>query len=636
MGATFSFNDRVDETTELVKLALPAPHFLESWGDAEPKPGFYSFLQPTIAPLFKSRPFEENLLKWSGSATTYDAYFKQYWINKLGSTEAYEKALQEGVIEPASTTAGAASYNAGKVSEAAGALNKGKASGFEVVLYQKVSMGIGAQANNPWLLELPDPITKATWDNYAVVSPKFLKDNFQVDLSNRRQADGYEVYPDKTMITVKVGNGKPLTLPVVAIPGTQNDTIGIAVGFGRQSAKAENTSANIGRAAEGAGWNVFPLATYNGSTIEWTNTATFEKAAGKYKVAQTQTHMTYEGRVEVVKEVALETFVKNREVIIEEREKELKPFGGLEKFREQGTLYPTYDNPGIKWGMSIDMNACYGCGACVVACHAENNVPVVGKSEVLRFHDMHWLRIDRYFSASPNSNLEDPNDVQVLFQPMLCQHCDNAPCENVCPVNATNHSSEGLNQMAYNRCIGTRYCANNCPYKVRRFNWADYTGADSFENNQDQTTVGKLDPAVFQMNDDLTRMVLNPDVTVRSRGVMEKCSFCVQRLQEGKLKAKKENRPLKDMQDVQTACQQACASDAIVFGNVNDKESLVSKTRQDNSKRLFYVIEETHTLPNVSYLAKVRNTDVVLGTEGLEEEEEHPGKEEHAKEEKHS
>jgi molybdopterin-containing oxidoreductase family iron-sulfur binding subunit len=227
---------------------------------------------------------------------------------------------------------------------------------------------------------------------------------------------------------------------------------------------------------------------------------------------------------------------------------------------------------------------------------------------------MHWLRIDRYYST-PGGKLDNPDDVQVVFQPMLCQHCDNAPCENVCPVNATNHSSEGMNQMAYNRCIGTRYCANNCPYKVRRFNWADYTGADSFPNNQDQKAVGKLDPAVFQMNDDLTRMVLNPDVVVRSRGVMEKCSFCAQRLQEGKLKAKKENRVLEDMVDIQTACQQACPTDAIVFGNANDSKSQVSTTRAQHAQRVFHVIEEVHTLPNVSYLAKVRHTEEVYGAE---------------------
>jgi molybdopterin-containing oxidoreductase family iron-sulfur binding subunit len=237
-----------------------------------------------------------------------------------------------------------------------------------------------------------------------------------------------------------------------------------------------------------------------------------------------------------------------------------------------------------------------------VACTAENNVAVVGKHEVARAHDMHWLRIDRYFSGS----LENPS---VVFQPMLCQHCDNAPCENVCPVAATNHNSEGLNQMIYNRCIGTRYCGNNCPYKVRRFNWADYMGADSFPDNQ----TGHISDASFMMNDDLTRMVLNPDVTVRSRGVIEKCTFCVQRLQDGKLKAKKESRPLKSGQngefDVKTACQQACPTDAIVFGNVNDKASAVYQHRADNQGRMFYVLEMIHTLPNVSYLAKVRNTD---------------------------
>jgi molybdopterin-containing oxidoreductase family iron-sulfur binding subunit len=257
--------------------------------------------------------------------------------------------------------------------------------------------------------------------------------------------------------------------------------------------------------------------------------------------------------------------------------------------------------------MSIDMNSCIGCGACVVACHTENNVPVVGKSEVLRYHDMHWLRIDRYFV----SDEKNPDDLKaVVFQPMLCQHCDNAPCENVCPVAATTHSSEGMNQMAYNRCIGTRYCANNCPYKVRRFNWADYTGATSFGKGGAPSGVGHLDEVVHQMQDDLTRMVLNPDVVVRSRGVMEKCTFCVQRTQEGKLKAKLQNRELKP-EDVQTACAQACPTSAILFSNVNDPQSTVAQIRKNSPGRLFYVIEQIHTLPNVSYLAKVRNSDEV-------------------------
>jgi len=269
--------------------------------------------------------------------------------------------------------------------------------------------------------------------------------------------------------------------------------------------------------------------------------------------------------------------------------------------------------------MSIDLNACFGCGACVVSCNAENNIPVVGKFEVSRYHDMHWLRIDRYFSGDPF----DPDSIQTVFQPMPCQHCDNAPCENVCPVAATTHSAEGINQMIYNRCIGTRYCANNCPYKVRRFNWADYLGADSFPNNQRPLVEeGKLDEVVLMMNDDLTRMVLNPDVTVRGRGVMEKCTFCVQRLQEGKLKAKQENRVLED-RDVVTACQEACPADAIVFGNVNNPESGISKHREENKYRVFYTLEQLHTLPNVNYLAKVRNAVVETAVEAS-------GKEEHS------
>ncbi|MBS1597024.1 MAG: TAT-variant-translocated molybdopterin oxidoreductase [Bacteroidetes bacterium] len=611
--ATVSFNERLDETAELCKYSIPAPHFLERWGDAEPKAGHIAMIQPTINPLFKTRSFEDSLLKWSGNNTSYENYFLQYWTKTLGSTEAYEKALQDGVVEQPTVALAALGFNNAKVAEATAAIGSIKKGGnLELVLYQSVAMGVGNQANNPWLLELPDPITRANWDNYAIVSPKFIKQEsipkkYRFDLSKRSEADKFEVHPDRLVIKIKVGS-KEISLPILPVPGTPDNVIAIAVGWGRQSAKPENTSEFIGRSVVGAGKNVFPLISFNGVTAEWSvSDISFEATNETYPVAQAQTHSSYEGRNEVVKELTLEDFKKSPNEILEEREEELKPYGGLEKFEKEGTLYGVYDKPGIHWGMSIDMNSCFGCGACVVACHAENNVAVVGKSEVLRYHDMHWLRIDRYFSG----NLEDPDDIQTVFQPMLCQHCDNAPCENVCPVAATNHSSEGLNQMAYNRCIGTRYCANNCPFKVRRFNWADYSGADSFPNNQDANGVGHFDPVVFQMNDDLTRMVLNPDVTVRSRGVMEKCSFCVQRLQDGKLKAKKENRPLKDMEDVRTACQQACPSDAIVFGNVNDSQSMINKTRAENKQRVFYALEELHVLPNVNYLAKVRNTEKI-------------------------
>jgi len=611
-----SFNERMDETTELVKYVLPANHYLESWGDAEIKPGYFSMMQPTINPLFKTRQLQDTLLKWSGSTTTYHDYFKNYWVTKLGGEEGYEKALMNGVVEAEATAAGTAAFSNAKVAEATSAVGSMKKAGkYELVIYQKPILGDGRQANNPWLLEAPDPITRATWDNYVIISPSLGKELLNVDIADRKQADEFEVHPDKPILKITAA-GKEVLLPALIIPGMEPNTIAMAVGYGRNTKSGRATvgaGKNVYQFAAGGDWNVYDVA--------------IEVTKDTYKVAQGQTHSSYEGRVEVVKEMKLEDFKKNPEEIFEERSKELAPFGGLNKFVEEGTIYPNYEKPGIKWGMSIDLNSCFGCGACVVACTAENNVAVVGKSEVLRFHDMAWLRIDRYFSGNP----AEPDTIQTIFQPMLCQHCDNAPCENVCPVAATNHSSEGLNQMTYNRCIGTRYCANNCPYKVRRFNWADYTGADSFPNNQDQKIVGKLDDTVLMMNDDLTRMVLNPDVTVRSRGVIEKCSFCVQRLQEGKLKAKKENRTLTDS-DVKTACQQACAADSIVFGNVNNKDSEISTVRRENKNRLFYALEQLHVLPNVNYLAKIRNTDLLTGVK--EEGGEHGAEGAEKKEEK--
>src|SRR5580692_6055316 len=329
-----SFNDRLDETTELCKFVLPAPHFLESWGDSEPRPGYYSFLQPTIAPLFKTRPFEDSLLRWSGSTTNYQAYFSQYWTKKLGCVEAYEKALQDGVIEPAAgTTAVSVTFNASKVAEAATGLAAVKSTGpFEVVLYQSVCMGVGNQGNNPWLLELPDPISKADWDNYAVISPKAAKDIFHIDLGDRRQADAFEVFPDRNVIMISLG-GKEMELPTLILPGTHNEVIGIAVGFGHQSATPDNTANYIGIAAVGAGKNAFPLMTYNGVTVDWFATgANFTDTKRMYKVAQMQTHTTYEGRTEVVKELTLDEFKKDPDVILTDRNEELKPFGGLENF----------------------------------------------------------------------------------------------------------------------------------------------------------------------------------------------------------------------------------------------------------------------------------------------------------------
>lgn len=597
---TVSFNEKLDETGELCQFIVPNHHYLESWGDAEPKAGYTSFLQPTIQPLFKTRLFQTSLLKWSGNATAeYETYFKNYWITKLGSEVEFNKVLQDGVRDLGPVPATSGSFNSGPVTAAAAQLSVAKKAGnTELVLYQNVAVGSGKQSGNPWLQELPDPVTKATWDNYAMISLTKAKELLGLDLRKEKAANKYQYRPEKPVIRLTVNN-KVIELPVLVIPGMDANTIAVAVGYGRTK--------GLGKAAEGVGQNVYPFASFNGSTVDYFNTdVVVEKTDKEYKVAQTQIHSSYEGRKEVVKETTLATFKKYPDEFKKERQKISDAYAPKTgDYATEGTLYDAHLYPGLKWGMSIDMNSCISCNACVVACNAENNVPVVGKKEVLRGHEMHWIRIDRYF-VTPENN---PDDLQaVIFQPMLCQHCDHAPCETVCPVAATTHSSEGLNEMTYNRCIGTKYCAANCPYKVRRFNWADYTGADSFKNNQKFRGVGALDDVVHDMNEDLTRMVLNPDVTVRSRGVMEKCTFCVQRLQAGKLTAKKENRPFKDG-DAKTACMTACPTHAIVFGSVHNGESRVSQTRHDNPLRLFHVLEQLHTLPNVSYLAKIRNTD---------------------------
>ncbi|WP_207497277.1 TAT-variant-translocated molybdopterin oxidoreductase [Aridibaculum aurantiacum] len=652
-----SFNQKMDETSQLCKYVIPDHHYLESWGDVEPKTGYFSLLQPTIHPLFKTRQWQDSLLRWSGATTDYLGALRTYWIGRLGSESRWDKAIQDGVVSPAAatsvnstrtaatssapdtlrstqtptgglltalaaggTTARGASFNSGGVAQAAATITAAQSSGTEVVLYQKVTMGIGSQANNPWLQETPDPITKATWDNYAIISPAMALNIFGIDLTKNGDSDAYEVHSEKPVLKI-TANGKTIELPIIIVPGTNQNTVGIAVGYGRGTNAVydgenatrddnamERARVNIGKAGGGVGKNVFPLVTFNGRNRDYyIYKAEVAKAGYKASVAQNQVSNSHHGRTEVVIETSLASLKANPEIILGRRKhmhEDFAPKTG--NFEKEATLYPLFPKPGIKWGMSIDMNTCTGCHACVVACTAENNVAVVGKSEVARHHDMHWLRIDRYFSG----DLDNPN---VVFQPMLCQHCDNAPCENVCPVAATNHNSEGINQMIYNRCIGTRYCGNNCPYKVRRFNWADYMGADSFPNNQHGTN--SMTDASRMMNDDLTRMVLNPDVTVRSRGVIEKCSFCVQRLQDGKLKAKKESRPLRtgaEGYDVKTACQQACPADAIIFGNVNDEQSDVFQHRANNQNRLFYVLEMIHTLPNVSYLAKVRNVDALM------------------------
>ncbi|MFZ9589363.1 MAG: TAT-variant-translocated molybdopterin oxidoreductase, partial [Chitinophagaceae bacterium] len=437
VAVSVSFNDREDETSVLCKYQLPDNHFLESWGDAEMKAGYVSFIQPTIAPLFKTRAFQTSLMKWSGEAMAYGDYFKQYWLAKFGSQAAWDKALQDGVYEtPAPVTGGA--YNGAAAAGAVAALAAMKVgTGKEVVVYPKVALGAGKEANNPWLQEMPDPITKATWDNYAVISFATAKElGIVVD-------DNYEVELSKPVIKLKVGN-KEMSLPVLVIPGMHKDVIAVAVGYGR--------SEKTGRAAANVGQNMFPLVSFDGKAFAYAvANASIEKTNETFKIAYTQTHNQYEGRDEVIREYALSDFKKNPTVLKDERHKLVEDYAkNTGDFAAEGTLYPSHPYPGAKWGMSIDLNSCIGCGACTVACTSENNVAVVGKSEVMRAHEMHWLRIDRYFATYRDDSGDDNlDDLNVVFMPMLCQHCDNAPCENVCPVNATNHSSEGLNQMTY-------------------------------------------------------------------------------------------------------------------------------------------------------------------------------------------
>ena len=595
---TVSFASRVDETAIACNYILPDNHWLESWSDAEPKAGILNTVQPAISKLFDTRPVQETLLTWAGKEGSYYQFVQKYWeSNFYGKQSTYngfwafwDNAVADGEVELPAT--GSASYTAGDVATAVFELSSGLSSmgDVQVKVYESIAVGDGSWSDNPYLQELPDPVSKICWDNYIVANPRWMNKN------------GYNIDPDfkdKIYAVAKLTvGGQSVELPVVGVPGTPEGVFGIALGYGREVVAHDELK---------VGKNVFQLLN-NANGVTHTGKATIEKTSKTEKLAITQTHFNI-----TMKDLG---GVKTRKTVKETTLKEYKknPYAGNEDRKhildEMVTLYYDHEYPGHHWTMAIDLNSCDGCGACVVACNVENNVPVVGKDQVIRAREMHWLRIDRYYTG-------EADNPDVVFQPMLCQHCDNAPCENVCPVAATNHSSEGLNQMAYNRCIGTRYCANNCPYKVRRFNWYDYQQADAFDKRYGTSNDGNafleekglLSPLASEklgLVEPLTRMVLNPDVTVRSRGVMEKCSFCVQRLQTGKLDAKKENRLLKDG-DIKVACQTACATGAIVFGDRNDKTSEVAKLFKD--ERTFGVIEEIHTMPNVLYLTQVRNKE---------------------------
>ena len=463
----------------------------------------------------------------------------------------------------------------------------------ELFVYEKVGIGNGNYTNNPWLMELPDPISKVTWDNYITMSPIDVKE-MGINEMLRQDING-------TIVELTV-NGATIKAPVYPQPGQAPGTIGLAVGYGR--------SAETLKVANGVGVNAFPfLGMINGTIQPIATNVSINPTQEIHQFAATQIQHTIMGREEfLLREVSLKEFKENDKEYWNPA-LQLAVSGGKKNVNDVD-LWAAHPRPGHKWGMSIDMNLCFGCGACVVACTSENNVAVVGKAEVAKTRDMHWLRIDRYYSSDVTKHnaqadglletkkmyidMENPSaNPKVTFQPMMCQHCNHAPCETVCPVLATSHSSEGLNMMTYNRCVGTRYCANNCPFKVRRFNWFNYNGNDMFAD---------VNPA----QQELGRMVLNPDVVVRSRGVMEKCSMCQQKLQAGKLEAKKSGMPLKDGA-IKTACQSACSTDAIIFGDLNDAESIVSKERKD--ERTYFLLEDVGIKPTTSYKVKVRNQD---------------------------
>jgi molybdopterin-containing oxidoreductase family iron-sulfur binding subunit len=586
-----AFSLKEDETASMSMIAAAMPHYLESWNDHMLAKGSYSLTQPTIRPLFNTRQFQDALMQWNGNAGTFYDYIKANSASIItGST--WNKVLHDGVYVSGATMAAAVG---GDFAGAASALSQSKdASGFELNLYTKTGLGDGQQAGNPWLQEFPDPITHVSWDNYVTMAKV---DADKLGIANVMVANGGV---DGNYVDVTV-NGKTIQqVPVIVQPGQAPNTLGLALGYGRKAALKEEMQVGVNAYAFYAGFNNI-------------QSASIKKAAGNHEFACIQSQKTLMGRGDIIKETTLDVF--NGEPAEKWNIQPVVSLDHQETLATKVDLWESFDQTtGHRFNMSIDLNSCTGCGACVIACHAENNVPVVGKLEIRRSRDMHWLRIDRYYSSEDTFSednekkdkfngifgengsrtgfheLEEPNDnPQVAFQPVMCQHCNHAPCETVCPVAATSHSRQGQNHMAYNRCVGTRYCANNCPYKVRRFNWFLYNNNDEFD---------------FNMNDKYGRMVLNPDVVVRSRGVMEKCSFCIQMTQATILTAKREGREVRK-DEFSTACSAACSSGSIKFGDVNVKENEIAKLAED--ERMYHLLEHVGTKPNVFYQVKVRN-----------------------------
>jgi molybdopterin-containing oxidoreductase family iron-sulfur binding subunit len=539
-----------DETTALAHVVLPEPHALESWNDAAPADGLASFTQPTIRPLRGGRTLRNCLARWCGDARDDRALLRAHW--SALSDAAFENALREGYVGAAADAGPRPEFRADAVG-APSPRGAPEAGALALVLYPKVALRDGSQAHNAWLQELPDPVTKCVWDNYACLSPEAAR--------SMGVATG-------DVVRIAAAGAPMIELPALVQPGQHDGVVAVALGYGR---KGTDRFSKVGpqwlegrptvAAGDVVGRNAAPLAGARSVRVE--------RTGARRELACTQDHHSLH-----VPEHLAPKHGKVRDAVRTFAFAELSTPRHEER-HEHVDIWPAdHPTPEHKWAMAVDLGACTGCSGCVVACQAENNVPVVGRDEVLRHREMQWIRIDRYYDG-------EGDELSASQQPMMCQHCANAPCETVCPVLATVHSTEGLNQQVYNRCVGTRYCANNCPYKARRFNWFEYPREDKLQN-----------------------LALNPDVTVRTRGVMEKCSMCVQRIQDAKTASRRKGAPLADGA-VRTACQQSCPAGAIVFGDLNDKESEVSKLV--GTGRAYVVLGELNVKPAVTYLADVRN-----------------------------
>jgi molybdopterin-containing oxidoreductase family iron-sulfur binding subunit len=540
-----------DETSFVSHWHIPQAHELESWGDARAFDGTATIRQPLIAPLYAGRSEHELLAAIAGhpELTTHDIV-RNYWKGRLGRDDFekhWRRAVHDGVVsgtqaEPRTPDWKFVDRASETVAQPAGAASAGSR-GLELTFAPDPTVWDGRFANNGWLQELPKPITKFTWDNAALVSPKTAK---RLGVSNHE------------VVELSL-DGRTVEAPAWIVPGQPDDSIALALGYGRS---------RCGRIGEGVGASAYRLRP---ARPEWfAGDLKVRRTGARHELATTQRHHNMQGR-DLVQIRTLAEFQQDPDFLPAERRHP----------EEQSTLYPKYEDVENAWAMVVDQTACIGCNACVVACQAENNIPIVGREQVIIGREMHWLRVDRYYRGG----IEAPD---TCFQPMMCVHCEKAPCELVCPVGATVHSHEGLNQMVYNRCVGTRYCSNNCPYKVRRFNFLDYDKLFNYEG----------DNAVS------LKLLRNPDVTVRSRGVMEKCTYCVQRITAARIDAQKEDRPIRDG-EVKTACQQACPVQAIVFGNLRDGASAVARLKE--SPLNYSVLAELNTLPRTTHLARIVN-----------------------------